>query len=159
MYIPNVLLFLDFGGGEIIIILLVILVVLGPEKIPEFARKAGDIMRFVRKATDDIKTEINKETDAVKKPFQSAYDNVSAFSKNAQDAMNSTLDDIKIDETGGNAKEATGETDETEAKGETKGTKENGNTGAKEARKKTDKVSLADIDKEIAEEKKGTKGT
>jgi len=153
MYIPNVLLFLDFGGGEIIIILLVILVVLGPEKIPEFARKAGDIMRFVRKATDDIKTEINKETDAVKKPFQSAYDNVSAFSKNAQDAMNSTLDDIKIDETGG---DATGETVETEATGAKEAT---GDMKAKEARKKTDKVSLDDIDKEIAEEKKGTKGT
>jgi len=140
MYIPNVLLFLDFGGGEIIIILLVILIVLGPDKIPEFAKKAGDIMRFVRTATDDIKTEINKETDAVQKPFKSAYDNVSAFSKNAQDALKSTLDDIEIDETV-NATEETGE---------------NGEKKAKEAKKKTDKVSLDDIDKEIAEEKKAT---
>lgn len=98
MIIPKLLLFLNFGGGEIIIILLIILLVLGPDKIPEFARKARDVMRYVRKATDDIKTEINKETDAIQKPIKSAYENVSAFSKNANDAMKATLDEIENDE-------------------------------------------------------------
>lgn len=97
---PNVLLFLDFGGGEIIIILLVILIILGPDKIPAFAKKAGDVMRFVRKATDDIKTEINKEANAVQEPFKEAYGEVSAFSRNANDAVKNTLDDIEnIDKT------------------------------------------------------------
>jgi len=122
---PNTLLFLDFGGGEIIIILLVILIVLGPDKIPEFARKAGDIMRFVKKATDDIKTEITKETDAVQQPFKSAYDNVSAFSRNAHEAMKATLDEIELED-----------------------------SEEKINKKKTDKVSLDDIDKEIKNEKK-----
>jgi len=125
---PSLLLFLDFGGGEVIIILLVILIVLGPDKIPEFAKKAGDIMRFVRKATNEIKTEINKEANAVQEPFKSAYNEVSAFSKNATDAMKATLDEIEQEE-------------ETEKK------------------KETDKVSLADIDKEEAlkDSKKETK--
>ncbi len=126
---PSLLLFLDISGGEIIIILLVILIVLGPDKIPEFAKKAGNVMRFVRKATNDIKTEINKETDAVQEPFKSAYQEVSAFSKNANDAMKSTLDEIEQDE-------------KTESK-----------TGNKTGRK-TDNVSLDDIDKEIESEKK-----
>jgi len=127
---PSLLLFLDFGGGEIIIILLVILIVLGPDKIPEFAKKAGDIMRFVRKATNEIKTEINKEANAVQEPFKSAYSEVSAFSKNATEAMKATLDEIEQEEETGNKKE-------------------------------TDKVSLADIDKEEAlkESKKETKKT
>jgi len=92
---PNLLLFLDFGGGEIIIILMVILIVLGPDKIPAFAKKAGDVIRFVRKATDDIKTEINKEANAVQEPFKEAYGEVSAFSRNANDAVKATLEDIE----------------------------------------------------------------
>ena len=58
---PTIFLFLDFGGGEIIIILLVILIVLGPDKIPAFAKQAGSVLRYIRKATDDIKKEIDKE--------------------------------------------------------------------------------------------------
>lgn len=93
-----VLLFLDFGGGEIIIILLVILIVLGPDKIPEFAKKAGQVMRYVKNATDDIKKEINKETEEVKKPFKNAYKSASSFSDKAQKSMNATLDDIHREE-------------------------------------------------------------
>jgi len=78
---PSALLFLDFGGGEILIILLVILIVLGPKKIPEFAKKAGQVMRYIRSATDDIKREINKETEEVQKPFKSAYQSANAFSE------------------------------------------------------------------------------
>lgn len=92
------LLFLDFGGGEIIIILLVILIVLGPDKIPEFAKKAGQVMRYVKGATDDIKKEINKETDEVQKPFKSAYKSATSFTENAQKAMNTTLEDIELEE-------------------------------------------------------------
>ncbi|NOR87572.1 MAG: hypothetical protein GQ527_08195, partial [Bacteroidales bacterium] len=95
MLVPKLLLFLNFGGGEIIIILLFILIVLGPDKIPEFARKAGDVLRYVKKATNEIKTEINKETEDVQQPFKSAYENVSAFSKNANNAMKATLDEIE----------------------------------------------------------------
>ncbi|MCK5777131.1 MAG: twin-arginine translocase TatA/TatE family subunit [Bacteroidales bacterium] len=115
---PNLLLFLDFGGGEIIIILMVILIVLGPDKIPAFAKKAGDVIRFVRKATDDIKTEINKEANAVQEPFKEAYGEVSAFSRNASDAVKATLDDI-----------------------------ENADKPTKTETKKPDMVSLDDIDK------------
>ena len=93
-----ILLFLDFGGGEIIIILLVILVILGPDKIPEFAKKAGQVMRYVRNATDDIKKEINKETDEIQKPFKSAYKEATSFADNAKKAMNTTLEDINKEE-------------------------------------------------------------
>lgn len=96
--IPSALLFLDFGGGEILIILMVILIVLGPKKIPEFAKKAGQVMRYIRNATDDIKQEINKETEEIQKPFKSAYQSANAFSENAHKAMKSTLDDLNQEE-------------------------------------------------------------
>jgi sec-independent protein translocase protein TatB len=98
MNIAPILLFLDFGGGEIIIIFLVILIVLGPDKIPEFAKKAGQVLRYVRSATDDIKKEINKETDEIQKPFKSAYKSASAFSENANKAVKATLEEIELEE-------------------------------------------------------------
>ena len=98
MIIPSLLLFLDFGGGELIIIFLVILVVLGPDKIPAFAKKAAEVMRYVRKATDEIKEEINKETDAIQQPFKSAYESANTFTENAEKAVEDTLDSLEVDE-------------------------------------------------------------
>lgn len=57
------LLFFDFGSGEILLILLVVFLVFGPEKIPELARGLGKLINDVKRATEDIKTEINKEAD------------------------------------------------------------------------------------------------
>ncbi|NPD46883.1 MULTISPECIES: twin-arginine translocase TatA/TatE family subunit [unclassified Lentimicrobium] len=118
---PSALLFLDFGGGEILIILLVILIVLGPKKIPEFAKKAGQVMRYIRNATDDIKREINKETGEIQKPFKSAYNSATAFSENAHKAMKSTLDDLNQEENQAKDTE-TNESDEKVTKKDTKST-------------------------------------
>jgi TatA/E family protein of Tat protein translocase len=61
MQIP-VLLFFDISAGELIIILLVAFVVFGPSRIPEIARKIGRGINEVRRASDEIKREITKET-------------------------------------------------------------------------------------------------
>jgi len=70
---PSMLLFFNISGGELAIIALLIFIVLGPEKMPEIARKFGKAMRFVRKATEDIKREINIDEDLVQKPRSYAY--------------------------------------------------------------------------------------
>ncbi len=49
------------GGPEIMIILLVVLLLFGSKQIPDFARMLGKGLREFRKATDDIKREINEE--------------------------------------------------------------------------------------------------
>ena len=95
MFKPTIVLFLDFGGGEIIIILLVILIVLGPDKIPAFAKKAGEVLRYVRKATDDIKREINKETEEIQTPIKSAYQSAKDFNENAHKKFKATLSEIE----------------------------------------------------------------
>ncbi|RLD38899.1 MAG: twin-arginine translocase TatA/TatE family subunit [Bacteroidetes bacterium] len=64
---PSVLLFFNISGGEIAIIALLIFIVLGPEKMPDIARKFGKTMRYIRKATDDIKREINIDEDIMQK--------------------------------------------------------------------------------------------
>jgi sec-independent protein translocase protein TatA len=49
------------GGPEIIVVLFVILLLFGSKQIPEFARMMGKGMREFKKATEDIKREINNE--------------------------------------------------------------------------------------------------
>jgi sec-independent protein translocase protein TatA len=65
----NHLLFIS--GQEIFIIMVVVLLLFGANKIPEIAKGLGKGLREFRKATDDIKREINDQTreitDDVKK--------------------------------------------------------------------------------------------
>jgi Tat protein translocase TatB subunit len=57
------LLFFDFGSGEILLIVLVAFLIFGPDKIPEMARNIGKFINEVKRASEDIKTEINREAD------------------------------------------------------------------------------------------------
>ncbi len=57
------LLFFDFGSGEIFLIVLAIFLVFGPEKLPELARNFGKFINEMKRATEDIKYEINREAE------------------------------------------------------------------------------------------------
>ena len=57
------LLFFDLGSGEIMLIIIVIFIVFGPSKIPELARGLGKFINEIKRASEDIKTEINREAD------------------------------------------------------------------------------------------------
>jgi Tat protein translocase TatB subunit len=46
------------GGGEILVILLVALIVLGPDKLPEAARKIGNVMGEVRRMSAGFQNEM-----------------------------------------------------------------------------------------------------
>ena len=59
----NSLLFIS--GGEIFIVLVVVLLLFGANKIPEIARGLGKGMKEFKKATDDIKEEINDSSNDV----------------------------------------------------------------------------------------------
>lgn len=50
----------SFGGMEILIILLVILLFFGAKRIPELARGIGQGINEFRKASDEIKKELEK---------------------------------------------------------------------------------------------------
>lgn len=47
--------------GEIVIIAIVALLLLGPDKLPEAAKTLGKGLREIRKATDDLKDQVEKE--------------------------------------------------------------------------------------------------
>jgi sec-independent protein translocase protein TatA len=61
------LLFLNLGGGEIIIIMLFVLMFFGADKIPELARGLGRGMREFKDAANEIQREIENGSRDVKK--------------------------------------------------------------------------------------------
>ena len=48
----------NVGGGEVLVILLVALIVLGPDKLPETARKIGNVMGEVRRMSAGFQNEM-----------------------------------------------------------------------------------------------------
>lgn len=69
MYAGTVLLFLsDLGGGEIFIILIAVLLLFGADKIPNLARSLGRGMREFKDATNEIKSELERHVEDIKKP-------------------------------------------------------------------------------------------
>lgn len=61
------LLFLDLGGGEIMMIFFIILLLFGAKRIPEFARGMGKGLRQLRNATDEIQSDIQRSVSDVKR--------------------------------------------------------------------------------------------
>ena len=51
---------MDIGWGEILIILIVALVVVGPEKLPLYARKTARFVRNIQKVTTNLTGQISK---------------------------------------------------------------------------------------------------
>jgi len=65
----------NLGMGEITVILLLALIFLGPKKLPELASGLGKIIKDIRKATSDVKNEIQLD-EAIRKPFEELRDAV-----------------------------------------------------------------------------------
>ena len=70
----------SLGAGELLLIFIVVLIVFGPRKIPEIGRTLGKALGEFRKATDDLKSTIEREVrleelkqiaPAVTTPFES----------------------------------------------------------------------------------------
>lgn len=53
------------GGSEIVLILLAALLLFGSKRIPEIARGLGKGLQEFKKAADEIKAEISKETSGI----------------------------------------------------------------------------------------------
>ncbi len=65
---------LFISGPEIFIVMVVVLLLFGAKKIPEVARGIGKGMNEFRKATDEIKKEINNNTGDLGKDIKDIED-------------------------------------------------------------------------------------
>jgi len=59
--------FNSIGVGEIVVIAVIALIIMGPEKFPEFAKIAMRAFRDIRGYVDDIKKEMANELNPVKR--------------------------------------------------------------------------------------------
>jgi sec-independent protein translocase protein TatB len=53
----------NVGGGEIVVVLLLALLLLGPEKLPETARKVGKVLAEIRRVTSGFEEEVRSAMD------------------------------------------------------------------------------------------------
>lgn len=70
-------LFLDISGGEILVILVVVFLIFGPSKLPEVSRKIGRAMNDLKRASSDIRREIQQGASDATRDFRDAKDKIS----------------------------------------------------------------------------------
>ena len=68
--------FLFLSGGELVLIFLIFLLLFGSNKIPELAKGLGKGLREFKKATDDIKREINDTTGGIAKEINESTNDI-----------------------------------------------------------------------------------
>lgn len=83
----------NVGGGEILVILLVALIVLGPQRLPEAARKVGNIVGELRRMSSSFQNEIRTALDEAdsdrprsRRPTASSSDVASAITAASDNA-------------------------------------------------------------------------
>ncbi len=58
------------GFAELVIILLIALIVVGPERMPDLARRVGQIIRDLRKMYDNLRSDLGPDFDEVEKAIR-----------------------------------------------------------------------------------------
>ncbi len=58
----------NVGGGELLVIFLVALIVLGPDKLPDAARKLGNIVHELRRMSNGFQREMRTAFDEAARP-------------------------------------------------------------------------------------------
>ncbi len=85
---------LFISGQEVIILLLFILLLFGAKEIPRMAKMFGQGMKEFRRATDDIKREIQDSSGDVVKDFKEIKDDLS---KDANEVIKGVKKNMDID--------------------------------------------------------------
>ena len=85
----------DFGMWEIAVIFVITLILVGPEKMPALARKAGLYVGKFRKFVSKIKNDINSEIEAEELKEQLSVKNEELLISKTLDEAKSGIDEIK----------------------------------------------------------------
>lgn len=82
----------DFGFWEIAIIGVITLIVVGPERLPALARKAGVIMGKLNKFLNKVKADINEELKTDELKDQLSMDNEKSIISDISNEAKSSVD-------------------------------------------------------------------
>lgn len=84
----------DIGFAEMIIIGIVALLVIGPERLPAVARKAGHYMGRIKRFVSNVRSDVEREfrTDELQKMLQQQQDEL----RSLKDVVNETRQDADL---------------------------------------------------------------
>ena len=89
---------LCISGAESVLVVFIILLVFGADKIPSIARTLAKGMTQVRRATNDIKSEIQKTVDVdIENPSKSITNNIKEEVDKVKSDFNDLEDSIRRD--------------------------------------------------------------
>jgi sec-independent protein translocase protein TatB len=91
--------FSNIGITELIVILLLALLVVGPERLPEMGRKLATLLRDIRKAYDNLTSELGPELTSIQKTTQELRDSVSSVRSIPNDVVKSVVKAADLDDT------------------------------------------------------------
>ncbi len=72
--------------AEIVTILVVVLVIFGPNRLPEFARKLGELMAQARRATSQFSKDITSEWGDAVEPMKAVREDFDGVKQDLKDA-------------------------------------------------------------------------
>mgnify|MGYP001428262063 FL=1 len=84
------------SGAELVFVFFIVLLVFGADKIPSIAKGLAKGMTQIRQATNEIKTEISKNTD-VKKPTEKLTKDIESSVSDIKKDFDDLKDSIKRD--------------------------------------------------------------
>ena len=82
----------SIGFGELLLIGLVALIVFGPRRLPEIARRAGDLMAKARTATKELTDSIDAEYEGATAPLADLQDEYTATKDQLTDTASRLTD-------------------------------------------------------------------
>jgi sec-independent protein translocase protein TatB len=79
----------DVGFSEMVVIAIVALIVIGPERLPAVARTVGTLLGRLRRYTNDVKAEVNRELqlEDVRKMQRELAEQARGLEQKAQNQM------------------------------------------------------------------------
>jgi len=90
---------MKIGALELLVIFVVILLVIGPDKLPQYARKFGNAMREFRKASADVTQEIKESVidplEEAQKPLREAMEPLDELDRSLKADVKSVEDEWK----------------------------------------------------------------
>lgn len=85
----------DMGFAEMLVIGIVALIVIGPERLPSVARKAGAYFAKIRRFVSNVKSDVEREfrTDELQRMLQQQQEELASL----KDIVNETKHDVDLD--------------------------------------------------------------